>query len=78
MAVEILDEKKSASDDSIVVEQLSPADKELESPLHDVPLVDLKTVALTDQVGDVFDDVRAIDLGADGKERPIGEWFLTI
>jgi hypothetical protein len=28
-------------------------------------------------VGDVFDDVREIDLGADGKERPIGKFVLS-
>lgn len=71
MAVEYVDEKKSASAESIVDEPLSPDAKEIESYLHDVPLVDLRTVALTDQVGGVYDDVRAVDLGADGKERPI-------
>lgn len=31
------------------------------------------TAPLTDEVvGDVYDDVRIIDLGEDGKERPIG------
>jgi hypothetical protein len=28
-------------------------------------------------VGDVFDDVREIDLGADGKERPIGKFMFS-
>lgn len=73
MAVEYIDEKKSASADSVVDDPLSPDSKELESYLHDAPLVDLKTVALTEQVGEVYDDVRAVDLGVDGKERPIGE-----
>ena len=64
------EEKKSSSIDSIIDE------KSLEAPpLHDVPLVDLKAAALHDHVGEVFDDVRAIDLGQDGKERPIGECF---
>lgn len=61
------EEKKTSSVDSIIDE------KSLESPAHDAPLVDLKAAALNDQVGDVYDDVRAIDMGADGKERPIGE-----
>lgn len=73
MAVEFVDEKKSGSADSVVVQPLTPESKELESLQYDTPLVDLKTAALTDQVGDVFDDVRAVDLGANGKERPIGE-----
>jgi hypothetical protein len=59
-------EKKLSSVESIVNE------KALESPVHDAPLIDLKTAALNDQVGDVYDDVRAIDMGEDGKERPIG------
>ncbi|KAI0797406.1 OPT oligopeptide transporter [Irpex lacteus] len=60
------EEKKAGSIDSVIDE------KSLEAPpLHDVPLVDLKTAALTEHVGEVFDDVRAIDLGQDGKERPI-------
>lgn len=62
------EEKKAGSIDSVIDE------KSLEAPpLHDVPLVDLKTAALTEHVGEVFDDVRAIDLGQDGKERPIGK-----
>lgn len=28
--------------------------------------------------GDVYDDIRAIDLGEDGKERPIGKIIFTI
>lgn len=77
-----LEEKKRGSDtDSVVDEKLTPtypADKEFARPdgHHDAPLVDLKAAALSDQVGDVFDDVRAIDLGQDGKERPIGVFLV--
>ncbi|EIN08007.1 OPT oligopeptide transporter [Punctularia strigosozonata HHB-11173 SS5] len=38
---------------------------------HPVTAKDLKHVALESDVGDVFEGPRAIDLGADGKERPI-------
>ena len=27
--------------------------------------------------GDVYDDIRAIDIGEDGKERPIGMSYLS-
>ena len=27
--------------------------------------------------GDVYDDFRAIDMGEDGKERPIGKIYIT-
>ncbi|KAI0089664.1 OPT oligopeptide transporter [Irpex rosettiformis] len=59
-------EKKEGSIDSIIDEKSLEA-----APIHDAPLVDLKTAALNDHVGEVFDDVRAIDLGQDGRERPI-------
>jgi hypothetical protein len=29
-------------------------------------------------LGDVYDDIRAIDLGEDGKERPIGTWHFGL
>lgn len=35
--------------------------------------VDLTDLALHTDVGDVFDGPRLIDLGEDGKERPIGK-----
>ena len=28
--------------------------------------------------GDVYDDIRAIDLGDDGQERPIGKRYLAL
>ena len=31
-----------------------------------------KSIELSELQGDVYDDRRAIDLGTDGKERPIG------
>ncbi|THG93602.1 hypothetical protein EW026_g7677 [Hermanssonia centrifuga] len=64
--------EKQGSRDSAMDEKLALDDRELESSIHgDHPIVDLKAAALSDQVGDVYDNVRAIDLGADGKERPI-------
>ncbi|KAJ3513900.1 hypothetical protein NLJ89_g2700 [Agrocybe chaxingu] len=33
--------------------------------------------SIHEDVGDVYDDVRAIDLGEDGKERPIGESLVS-
>jgi hypothetical protein len=38
--------------------------------------LDIKEEVLVHEVGDVSEDVRAIDLGADGKERPIGSTIL--
>jgi hypothetical protein len=35
-------------------------------------IADVGQVALESDVGDVFESPRAIDLGVDGKERPIG------
>ncbi len=64
-------EKKTASIDSIIDEKL-PLDENESGELHPDGLVDLKAAALSDDVGDVYDNVRAIDLGADGRERPIG------
>ena len=73
--VPVLDhEKKAPSEDSVIDEKLSVDDNIELAPGH-APLVDLRTAALSDKIGDVYDDVRAIDLGADGKERPIGEDF---
>lgn len=66
-----IDEKKDGSVDSVVVEKEPYEGNELEA---DVPVVDLRKAALNDDIGDVFDDTRAIDLGADGKERPIGKF----
>lgn len=61
----VLDEKKRAdSVDSIIDEKLAEHGSD--------PLVDMKAAALSDNIGDVYDNIRAIDLGADGKERPIG------
>ena len=35
-----------------------------------------KSIELASELqGDVYDDTRAIDLGTDGKERPIGTLF---
>ena len=64
-------DKKDGSTDSIIDEKL-PFDEKESGELQPEGLVDLKAVALSDDVGDVYDNVRAIDLGADGKERPIG------
>ena len=73
-----LKEKKSdVSGDSIVDEKLAIDDSELEVAHGDKPLVDLKAAALSDNIGDLYDNVRAIDLGADGKERPIGKSFIV-
>lgn len=67
-----MDEKKHVRDDSV-----ESIDEKLHGELEHVagadPLVDLKVAALSDNIGDVYDNVRAIDLGADGKERPIGK-----
>ncbi|KAF7799677.1 hypothetical protein EIP86_010917 [Pleurotus ostreatoroseus] len=63
-------DKKDGSTDSIIDEKL-PFDEKEFGELQPEGLVDLKAVALSDDVGDVYDNVRAIDLGADGKERPI-------
>ncbi|KAJ3522101.1 hypothetical protein NM688_g8924 [Phlebia brevispora] len=63
-------DRKEGSVDSIMDEKLPMDDKE-SGEFHPDGLIDLKAVALSDDVGDVFDNVRAIDLGADGKERPI-------
>ena len=73
--------KRDSSVDSIIDEKILVSENELE---HNGALVDLHAAALMDNVGDVYDNVRAIDLGADGKERPIGEfaircaWFLEL
>ena len=68
------EKKKEPSVDSLVVdEKLAISDHEVELTAGNAPIVDLRAAALSDRVGDVFDDVRAVDLGADGKERPIGK-----
>jgi hypothetical protein len=72
----LLDEKKDPSAESITDEKLVVDDHELEYASGNGPLVDLRTAALSDNVGDVYDNVRVIDMGADGKERPIGEYLL--
>lgn len=65
-ATPVLNEKKRVdSVDSIIDEKLADHGSD--------PLVDMKTAALNDTVGEAYDNVRAIDLGADGKERPIGK-----
>ena len=74
-SVPVLKEKRSASVDSVVNEKLAASDSELEVANGGKPLVDLKAAALSDNIGDTYDNVRAIDLGADGKERPIGTSF---
>lgn len=69
----VLSEKKEPSEDSIIDEKLSISDNEIELAPGSAPLVDLHAAALSDKwVGDVYDNDRAIDLGMDGKERPIG------
>lgn len=64
--------EKEGSIDSAIDEKLHLHDEELESSPEHPELVSLKAAALSDNVGDVYDNLRAIDLGADGKERPIG------
>jgi hypothetical protein len=46
------------------------------SPVDEKHGLDLKEQVTVQEVGDVSEDVRAIDLGADGKERPIGMHVL--
>jgi hypothetical protein len=70
----LLDEKKDPVE-SITDEKLVVDDHELEHVSGNGPLVDLRAAALSDNVGGVYDNVRAIDMGADGKERPIGEYL---
>ena len=70
----VVDEKKGGSVD-FASEKVPFDGPILESS---APLVDLQKAALSDNVGDVFDDARAIDLGKDGKERPIGMCNYTI
>lgn len=65
-------EKKAPSVDSDEIVNRVAVDELYDKPSK-APIVDLKAAALSSNVGDVYDNVRAIDLGADGKERPIGE-----
>lgn len=63
-------EKKAPSVDSDEIVNRVAVDELYDKPSK-APIVDLKAAALSSNVGDVYDNVRAIDLGADGKERPI-------
>ena len=56
-------EKQDRSTDSVDGEKLG---------YHEKVIDGIEVVDLVD-VGDVFEDVRAIDMGPDGKERPIGD-----
>ncbi|EKM57186.1 uncharacterized protein PHACADRAFT_254776 [Phanerochaete carnosa HHB-10118-sp] len=67
----VLHEKKAPSEGSIIDEKLSVQDDEIELAPGSTPLVDLRAAALSDKVGNVYDNVRAVDLGTNGKERPI-------
>ena len=69
--------KRSGSIESYLDEKFPEAVKDVDESVEEVRIVDLKAAALSDDVGDVFDNVRAIDLGADGKERPIGGSLST-
>ena len=74
--VPVLVSEKPRTSDSIVDEKASLKDHDLEPLDAGGNLIDLKAAALADDVGDVYDNLRAIDLGADGKERPIGMCLL--
>lgn len=58
-------------DTSSIVDEKDSYDKEPGSPKVDVQHVS------DHDAGDVFEDVRDIDLGEDGKERPIGVYPLV-
>ncbi|KAH8835585.1 OPT oligopeptide transporter [Flagelloscypha sp. PMI_526] len=61
-----VDEKGSSSD-----EKRSLKDLEDKVDFTDVRHLNENVLAVDMHIGDVFEDKRAIDLGADGKERPI-------
>lgn len=51
-----------------------PVRRESDGYLDEKASVKSELPAIVNEVGDVFEDVRAIDLGEDGKERPIGAY----
>ena len=68
------EKKASSDDDSIIDEKLRMNETGIDADANSEEINhELKAAALTEDVGEVYDNVRAIDLGADGKERPIGK-----
>lgn len=67
--------RKKDTSASSIDEKASFHDHDEKGGLSEKPIIDpdeLKHVVLERDVGDVFEGPRAIDLDADGKERPIG------